>query len=844
MLEIFIRRPVLSTVISILITFLGLLSLTRLPTTQFPDIVPPSVVVTANYTGANAEASAKAVATTLERAINGVAGMTYMSTVCSNDGSTLIQVIFEVGTDPDLAAVNVQNRVTTVLDELPDEVVRSGVVTEKEVNSMLLYLNLMSSDPSHDEKFVFNFADINIIKELKRISGVGFAEIMGSRDYSMRVWLKPDRMAAYNISTQDVVEAIQKHNVEAAPGKTGVSSDREAQSLQYVLRYTGKFQEPKQYGAIAIRSLDDGSILRVEDVAEVEFGSLEYDMVSMTDGRPSASIMMKQRPGSNAQEVIENVKAKMEELKATTFPPGMEYNIAYDVSRFLDASIHEVMRTLIEAFILVFIIVYIFLQDLRSTIIPVIAVPVSLIGTLFFMEQMGFSINLLTLFALVLAIGIVVDNAIVVVEAVHVKMHDEHLAPLEATVSAMKDMGGAIIAITLVMTAVFIPVGFMSGPVGIFYKQFSLTLAIAILISSVNALTLSPALCAIILKPIDHSTTRKKNIMDKFFDKFNKGYDALVGKYRNSLNHIAGRKLVTIGVLVIFFLATWGVGSILPTGFIPTDDQGMIYVNVSTPPGATVERTQAVLDEVQKQVATIPESESFSTLGGYSLLTESAGASYGMGMINLKPWDEREASVDDIIAVLREKVTDIHDAEIQFFPPPPVPGFGNASGFELRLQDRSGGTLVETADLSNKFIEALNERPEIENTFSNFNANFPQYLINVDYDKAAKLGITTKDAMDALQTFIGSFYASNFVRFEQMYRVMVQASPEYRRKPEDLLELYAKGKTGEMVPYSSFVSIERVFGPEQLTRYNMFTAVLINGEPAEGYSSGDAIKAV
>ncbi|HZX74693.1 MAG TPA: efflux RND transporter permease subunit, partial [Cyclobacteriaceae bacterium] len=511
MLEIFIRRPVLSTVISILITFLGLLSLTRLPTTQFPDIVPPSVVVTANYTGANAEASAKAVATTLERAINGVAGMTYMSTVCSNDGSTLIQVIFEVGTDPDLAAVNVQNRVTTVLDELPDEVVRSGVVTEKEVNSMLLYLNLMSSDTTHDEKFVFNFADINIIKELKRISGVGFAEIMGSRDYSMRVWLKPDRMAAYNISTQDVVEAIQKHNVEAAPGKTGVSSDREAQSLQYVLRYTGKFQEPKQYGAIAIRSLDDGSILRVEDVAEVEFGSLEYDMVSMTDGRPSASIMMKQRPGSNAQEVIENVKAKMEELKATTFPPGMEYNIAYDVSRFLDASIHEVMRTLIEAFILVFIIVYIFLQDLRSTIIPVIAVPVSLIGTLFFMEQMGFSINLLTLFALVLAIGIVVDNAIVVVEAVHVKMHDEYLAPLEATVSAMKDMGGAIIAITLVMTAVFIPVGFMSGPVGIFYKQFSLTLAIAILISSVNALTLSPALCAIILKPIDHSTTRKKN---------------------------------------------------------------------------------------------------------------------------------------------------------------------------------------------------------------------------------------------------------------------------------------------------------------------------------------------
>jgi len=844
MLEIFIRRPILSTVISILITFLGLLSLTRLPITQFPDIVPPAVSITATYTGANAEVSAKAVATTIERAVNGVPGMTYMSTVCSNDGNTLIQIVFEVGTDPDLAAVNVQNRVTTALDELPDEVVRAGVVTEKEVNSILLYLNLISSDPSHDEKFVYNFADINIIKELRRINGVGFAMIMGSHDYSMRVWLKPDRMAAYNISTKDVVEAIQSHNVEAAPGKAGLSSDREAQPLQYVLRYTGKFQEPKEYGEIAIRSLDDGSILRVSDVADVEFGAMEYDMVSTTDGRPSASIMLKQRPGSNAQEVIEEVKAKMEELKTSSFPPGMEYNIAYDVSRFLDASIHEVLRTLFEAFILVFIIVYIFLQDLRSTIIPLIAVPVSLIGTLFFMEQLGFSINLLTLFALVLAIGIVVDNAIVVVEAVHVKMHEEHLPPLEATISAMKDIGGAIIAITLVMTAVFVPVGLMTGPVGIFYKQFSLTLAVAILISSVNALTLSPALCAIILKPIDHSANRKKNLADKFFDVFNTGYDKLVGKYKTSLQAIAGRRLLTISILIIFFLGIWGVGSVLPTGFIPTEDQGMIYVNVSAPPGATVERTQAVLDEVQRHVATLKETESFSALGGYSLITESAGSSYGMGMINLVPWDERDASVDEIITVLQEKVSSIHDAEIQFVPPPPVPGFGNASGFELRLQDRTGATLVETAEMASKFITALNDRPEIENTFSNFNASFPQYLIRVDYDKAAKLGITTADAMDALQTFIGSFYASNFVRFEQMYRVMVQASPEYRRKPEDLLKLFAKSDTGEMVPYSNFVSIERVFGPEQLTRYNMFTAVLITGEPAEGYSSGDAIRAV
>ncbi|WP_339793009.1 efflux RND transporter permease subunit [uncultured Imperialibacter sp.] len=842
MFDIFIKRPILSSVISVLITFVGVISLLRLPVTQFPEIVPPSVTVNAQYTGANAEVCAKTVATPLERAINGVPGMNYISTVCTNNGTTLITVFFNVGTDPDLAAVNVQNRATSVLDELPDEVIKSGVIVEKEVNSMLMYLNLMSRDPAHDEKFVYNFADINILSDLKRIDGVGRAEIMGSRDYSMRVWLKPDRMATYNISTQDIVDAIHRQNVEAAPGKTGISSDKSAQVLQYVLRYTGKFSEPAEYENIIIKSTSDGSMLRIRDVAEVEFGSLDYNMVSMTDGRPSASIMIKQRPGSNAREVIDNIKARMAELQETSFPPGMEYNLAYDVSTFLDASIHEVVKTLFEAFILVFIVVFIFIQDFRSTLIPAIAVPVSLVGTLFFMEMFGFSINLLTLFALVLAIGIVVDNAIVVVEAVHVKMDEDKLGARPATMAAMREIGGAIIAITMVMSAVFIPVGFMTGPVGIFYRQFSITLAIAIVISGINALTLSPALCALMLKP-NHSR-EKKSPMDRFFKAFNARYSQIENKYKRTLIFASGRKLLTLTVLVVFFAATWGMGVILPTGFIPTEDQGTIYVNVATPPGATLERTQAVLEEVQEAIVDFEEIETMSTLSGYSLLTESEGASYGMGMISLKPWEEREASVEEMILLLQDATSEVSDAEIQFFPPPTVPGFGNASGFEMQLQDKTGNELDYTAKIVTGFVDALNERPEIQNTFTNFNPNFPQYLLHVDHDQAAKLGVSVEEAMSTLQTFVGSFYASNFIRFGQLYRVMVQASPEFRSNPQDLLKLYTKNREGEMIPYSSFIKMERVFGPEQLTRYNMFTSAMINGEPAPGYSSGDAIKAV
>lgn len=568
---------------------------------------------------------------------------------------------------------------------------------------------------------------------------------------------------------------------------------------------------------------------------------MNYGMVSKTDGRPSASIMMKQRPGSNASEVIENVKAKMEELKVTSFPPGMEYNMAYDVSRFLDASISAVLTTLIEAFILVGVVVFIFLQDWRSTLIPVLAVPVALVGTFAFMDMLDFSVNLLTLFALVLAIGIVVDNAIVVVEAVHVKM-EEGMNAMDATISATKEIAGAVVAITIVMSAVFIPVAFLDGPVGVFYRQFSLTLAISIVISGVNALTLTPALCAIILKP--HDPNKKKTIIDRAFQSFNTGFERLTNGYVGILSKFATRTTVTFGLLFLFIGLTFVTSKFLPTGFIPMEDQGMVYVSVTTPQGATVERTEKVLDEVTVIAKKINGVENVTTLAGYSIVTEIAGSSYGMAMINLKDWKERNISVNDLIAELSEKTKSIADAQIEIFAPPTVPGFGNTSGFELRLLDRTGGTIENTDKITKDFVKKLNEAPELQNSFTSFDATFPQYMINVDYDMAAKKGVSVDNAMSTLQTMLGSYYATNFIRFSQMYKVMVQASPEHRDTPESILNLYLKNDKGEMVPFSTFITIEKVYGPEVLTRYNMYMSAMINGEPADGYSSGDAIAAV
>jgi HAE1 family hydrophobic/amphiphilic exporter-1 len=830
----------------VIITLLGLLSLTQLPVTQFPDIAPPEVTVTSKYTGANAETVVKAVVTPLERAINGVPGMAYMSSVSGNDGTSVIQIVFKAGTDPDVAAVNVQNRVSSTLDELPEEAIKAGVIVEKVQNSMLMYLNILGSDTTLDEKFLFNFTDINILPELKRIEGVGFADIMGSREYAMRIWLKPDKMVMYNLSAAEVIAMLKAQNVEAAPGKIGESSGKAAQSVQYVLKYTGKHNSKEAYENIVLRSEEGSELLRLKDIAEVEFDSQEYDVLSKENGKPSAAIMIKQRPGTNAKDVIQKIKDRMQEIKAASFTPGMDYTISYDVSAFLDASISEVIKTLIEAFILVALVVFIFLQDGRSTIIPILAVPVSLIGTFFFMQLMGFSLNLITLFALVLAIGIVVDNAIVVVEAVHEKMERSGMGARRATEQAMREISGAIIAITLVMSAVFVPVAFMEGPTGIFYRQFSLTMAVSIVLSGVTALTLTPALCMLFLKnPHDAHHANKKNLLTRFFDGFNTWYNGLSARYKKLLGIIANRRVVTFGALLLFTVSAGLVGKLVPSGFIPNEDQGAIYANITAPSGATLERTDKVVDEVQQIAQKMDAVSSVSGLSGYSVLSEGVGAVYGMNLISLKNWDERKQSDAEIIRELEEKTKHIKDASIEFFTPPPVPGYGNSSGFELRLLDRTGsGDLQKLQQAADAFVAELNKRPEINNTFTTFNAKFPQYLLHIDGDLAAQKGITADNAMGTLQTLIGSEYATNFIRFGQLYRVMVQALPQYRAQPDDLLKLYIKNDKGEMVPFSSFLRVEKVYGPEQVTRYNMYPSAMINGQPAPGFSSGQAIAAI
>jgi HAE1 family hydrophobic/amphiphilic exporter-1 len=840
----FIHRPVLSIVISLMILILGGLALTQLPMTQFPSIAPPEVNVTIEYTGANAETVTKAAIVPLERAINGVPGMKYMSSDAGNDGVGVVQILFEVGTSPDVAAVNVQNRVAAVMGELPAEVIRNGVKIAKEENAMLMYLNIYSNDTTVEEKFLYNFADINILAELKRVNGVGYADILGAKEYAMRVWLKPDKMLNYKLSTEDILTALEEQNVEAAPGKVGESSDKKAQALQYVIKYTGKYNTKEEFENIAIKSTIAGQILRVKDIADVEFGTIYFDVEAKLNGKPCAAIMLKQLPGSNASEVIENVKLRMAEIKKSTFTNGMDYEMSYDVSKFLDASVHEVLRTLIEAFLLVALVVFIFLGDFRSTLIPAIAVPVSLIGTFFFMQLFGFSINLITLFALVLAIGIVVDNAIVVVEAVHAKMEEKNLEAKAATEEAMHEISGAIIAITLVMSAVFIPVAFMSGPVGIFYRQFSVTMAISIILSGISALTLTPALCAMMLKNT-HGKEKKKNWLSKFLDGFNSRYNKLSNKYQNLLRYIVNRRLITFSALLIFCLGTWGLGKILPSGFIPNEDQGTFYASITTPSGATLERTKAVVNEVQKSCLGVEAIQSVSSLAGTNILSDGTGATYGTCLINLKDWDNRKESVDDVIAIIEEKTKHIKDAKIEFFPPPAVPGYGNASGFELRLLNKTGsGDFKKMEVVVNQFLLDLKARPEIASAFTIFDASYPQFMLHIDNDKAAQKGVTVNNAMGTLQTMLGSEYATNFIKFNQMYKVMVQALPEYRAKPEDILKLTVKNDVGEMVPLSAFMDIEKVYGVDQITRYNMYPSAELNGEAKAGYSSGAVISAI
>jgi HAE1 family hydrophobic/amphiphilic exporter-1 len=842
----FIHRPVLSIVISLIIVFLGVLAMTHLSVTQFPSISPPKVNITAAYPGANGELMTKSVLIPLERAINGVPGMKYMASDAGNDGEATIQVIFNLGTDPNQASINIQNRVASVVNKLPPLVVREGVKITREESNMLMYINLYSKDPKMDQKFLYNYADINILSELKRVDGVGVADILGNREYAMRIWLKPDRMLAYKISSDEVLEALNQQSLEASPGKTGESSGKRSQSFEYVLKYSGRFTTKEGYENIIIRSTSNGEILRLKDIAKVEFGSSMYDIYSNLNGRPSAAITVKQSYGSNASQVIKDIKAKMEVIKKTSFPKGMDYEISYDVSKFLDASIEKVIHTLVEAFFLVGLVVYLFLGDWRSTVIPAIAVPVSLIGTFLFMQLFGITINLVTLFALVLAIGVVVDDAIVVIEAVHAKMEEEHLSALKATKKAMHEIAGAIIAITFLMAAVFIPVAFMSGPVGIFYRQFSITMATAIILSGIVALTLTPALCAMMLKN-NHGKhkKKKKNGLDKFLDGFNNGFNLLSGKYHKILLAIVNRRTVTFSMLIVFCVGIYFLNNSLPSGFIPNEDQGMFYAIIQTPPGSSLERTNQVSERLQKIAEGIEGVQSVSSLAGYEVLTEGTGANAGTCLINLKSWEDREHSVQEVMTELEEKSGAISGATIEFFQPPAVPGYGAAGGFELRVLDKGGsGDFKKMETVTRNLVAELSKRPELSSVFTFYSASFPQYMLRIDNDIAQQKGVTIENAMNTLSTLVGSNYETNFIKYDRQYKVMVQALPQYRALPEDILKLYVKNNHDEMVPFSAFMKMEKVYGLSEITRHNMYNASEISGSAAPGYSSGAAIAVI
>jgi len=843
MIKEFIHRPVLAIVVSVVFVFLGSLAIRTTPVSQFPEISPPRVIVTIAFPGASAEVLVNSTIIPLERSINGVPGMKYLISDSTSAGEATIQVIFDLGTDPNAAVVNVKNRVDQVLNRLPPLVQLEGVVVSRVQPSMLMYVNLFSTDSDADEKFLYNFANVHLLPELQRIHGIGRARILGSRQYAMRIWLDPDRMRAYNVSTDEVMAAIDEQSVIGRPGRTGRSSGKVSQALEYVLVYKGRYNEPSQYEDIIIRANPEGELLRLKDIAEVELGSEFFDIYSNLDGHPSAAIVLKQTLGSNATDVIEAVKAKLDELEADTFPAGMDYEISYDVSQFLDASIEKVLHTLGEAFLLVALVVFVFLGDWRSTLIPTLAVPVSLIGAFVFMPMFGLTINLVTLFALVLAIGIVVDNAIVVVEAVHAKMEEEHLSPYNAVKVVLGEISGAVIAITFLMAAVFVPVAFMSGPVGIFYRQFSITMATSIVLSGLVALTLTPVLCAMLLKS-PHERPKRRTPMRLFLDGFDRVFERITAKYVGLLSRIAHRRFVTIGLLLLFSFGTFAASQVLPAGFVPNEDQGMIYAIVQTPPGATLERTNEVSRRLQRIAEEVEGIESVSSLAGYEILTEGRGSNAGTCLISLENWSEREHSVREIIEELEEKTRDF-GAVIEFFEPPAVPGYGAAGGLALRLLDKTTTTDYQEFDrINTAFMDELRKRPELTGLFTFYAANYPQYELIVDNELAMQKGVSVGKAMENLDILIGSTYEQGFIRFGRFFKVYTQAAPEFRRLPSDILKLYVKNDHGEMVPYSSFMKLEKRQGPNEITRYNLYNSAAIRGVPARGYTSGDAIDAV
>ncbi|MGK6351163.1 efflux RND transporter permease subunit [Parapedobacter sp. DT-150] len=846
MLKKFIERPVLSTVISILLILLGVISALTLPISQFPDIAPPTVVVTASYPGANAEAVARSVATPLEEAVNGVENMTYMTSNSSNDGSMTLTVFFKQGTDPDIAAVNVQNRVSKASNKIPQEVIQAGIATQKQQNSFLMFVALTSKDSLYDEAFIQNYIKINLIPQMQRIPGVAEVQPFGGREYAMRIWLKPDRLVAYNLSPQEVMRAVTDQNVEASPGRLGQSSP---EMFEYVLKYRGKLNKNEDYENIIVKATNDGDIVRLKDVARVSFGSFSYAANSRLNGNATSGIALLQTAGSNANEILTEAKRQLDAF-SETLPKGIEPVIMFNAKDFLDESISQVNHTLIEAFILVFLVVFIFLQDFRSTLIPAIAVPVAIIGTFFFMQLFGFSINLLTLFALVLAIGIVVDDAIVVVEAVHSKMERTGLPARDATLESMKEISGAIVSITLVMVAVFVPVTFMQGPAGVFYRQFAFTLAVAILISALNALTLSPALCALFLKnghAEGHGADSKSGVVQRFFTAFNVAFKAVTDHYLKSLRLLLHHKWVVLCGLALVTVVTAFLVKQTPTGFIPTEDQGFVLYAVNTPPGSSLARTQRAMKQIEEIVAKESFTLNHYQVDGLNFISNANAASYGAGFIRTKSKDQRGPIKDyeAIAASLTQKVAaEVKDAEAVFFTFPTVSGFGNVDGFEFMLQDRGSGPLEKLDATAQEFIAALMKRKEIAFAFTTFAANNPQYELVVDDEKAKQLGVNVSDLLQTVQVYFGSSFVSDFNRFGKFYRVIAQADIAHRNDASSLNEIYVKNADGEMVAANAMVTLNRVYGPETVTRNNLYNAVTINGKPNVGYSTGDAILAI
>ena len=841
-LDKFINRPVLSTVISILIVILGVIGLATLPVTQYPDIAPPTVSVRATYTGANAQTVLNSVIAPLEDQINGVENMMYIQSSASNNGFAEISVYFNQGTDPDMAAVNVQNRVSMAQGLLPAEVTKVGVTTQKRQNSMLLIFSLYDAEDKYNIEFIENYAKINLIPEVQRVKGVGDANVMG-QDYSMRIWLKPDVMAQYNLVPSDISGVLAEQNIEAAPGQFG---ERGNQTFQYTIRYKGRLQQTEEFEDIVVKALPNGEVLRLGDVARIELGRLAYTFNNTVNGHKAVTCIVFQMAGTNATETINNlldVISKAEE----SLPAGLKINVAQNANDFLYASIHEVIKTLIEAFVLVFIVVYVFLQDMRSTLIPAIAIPVALIATFFVLKLIGFSVNLLTLSAMVLAIAIVVDDAIVVVEGVHAKLDQGYKSSREASIDAMSELGGALVSITLVMMSVFIPVSFMGGTAGTFYRQFGITMAISIAFSALNALTLSPALCAIFLKPHDSEHKQKKmSMVDRFHTSFNAAYDSLLKSYKKRVVFFIHKKWLSFGlvaasiVLLMFFMKT------TPTGMVPNEDTGTIMGAVTLPPGTSQERAMEVLAKVDSLVAAEPAVQSRTIISGYSFIG-GQGPSYGSVIIKLKDWEERSMmqNSDIIYSTLflrAQKV--IKDAQVLFFAPPMIPGYSVSSDIELNMQDKTGGSLDHFFEVVNSYTAALEARPEINSAKTTFNPSFPQYQLDIDAATCKKAGISPSDILSTMQGYFGGLYASNFNRFGKMYRVMIQAEPDATKNMESLNGVKVRGSNGEMAPITQFVSMKKVYGPDIINRFNLYTSMKVMVAPASGYTSGQALQAI